>query len=252
MFDIVISELENIRRSFFKKWIILSILIGILTFVFLFFPFSLEFSRREFFERILSIFSFIFLFALFSGSFSIYFLYKMSKEFSFIVKEKIFGFVKRLGDNIEIINYQKKSEDLKNIVKKIYKDFNLWSILYKYNQEHNFTIRIDGKDIKICQIELADLRGEVTVSQCVVISIPTKYVKNGIKEYKMVKEEDYTHIFIPLFERSIRNAFIYKPKDVFRLSILKPIKQEDIENIMKELKDYVNMALKFIKEEDDS
>jgi hypothetical protein len=174
----------------------------------------------------------------------------MSKKFSFIAKEKIFSFIKKLGDDIEIISYQQKSRDLKNIAKKIYQKFNEY--FGEYNQEDNFTIRLNGKDIKICKIELADLRGEVTVSQCVVISISTKYVKNGIKEYKMVKEEDYTHIFIPLFERSIRNAFIYKPKDVFRLSILKPIKQEDIENIMKELKDYVNMASKFIKEEDNS
>jgi len=137
------------------------------------------------------------------------YLDEASKEFSFIAKEKIFSSIKELGDNIKIISYLKRSQDLENIVKKIYKN------VYEYNQEDNFFYGI-------------------------VISIPTNYVKNEIKEYKIVKEYEYTHIFIS------------KDKDLFGLSILKPIKQEDIENIVKQLKDYIDIASKLIKEEDDS
>jgi len=245
MFDVVISELENIRRSFFKNWIILSILssMGLVTITFIIFYFQkAETLKQEFITSLpFILFIILFIFAEFIVTLlviSFIISRKMSKNFSFISKGKIFSFIKKLGDNIEIINYQQKAEDLKNVAKKIYQKFNEY--FDEYNQEDNLTIRLNGKDIKICEVRLTKGRGKnsYTIFQGIVISIPTKYVKNEIKEYKMVKEEDYTHIFIP------------QSKDLFELSIMKPIKQEDIEKIMKQLKDYVNIALKFMKNED--
>jgi hypothetical protein len=245
MFDILIKELENIRKSFFKNWIILSIIgstaLVSIAFIFIFLYFEIFFQRGETIkQKFLTSLPFIlFIFANFIvvplvASFII--SYIMSKIFSFISKGKIFSFIKKLGDDIEIISYQQKSEDLKNIAKKIYQNFD------EYNQEDNFIIKLNGKDIKICEVKLTKGRGKYrhTIFQGIVISIPAIYAKNEIKEHKIVKENNYTHIFMP------------QAKDLFELSIMKPIKQEDIEKIVKQLKDYVDIASKLIKEEDDS
>jgi len=234
MFDVVISELENIRISFFKDWIILSILsfIGFVTITFIIFYFQRgEAPKQKFIKSLPFI---LFFFAAFILTLLISFSI-MSKKFSLIAKEKIFSFIKKLGDDIEIISYRPKDNYLENIARKIYGIFN------EYNQEDNFTIRLNGKYIKICELTLEKRRekNSYTIFQGIVISIPEIYAKNEIKGYKIVKEKNYTHIFI---SQSI--AF-------FELSILKPVKQEDIENILKELKDCVNTASKFMKEEDD-
>jgi len=237
MFDVLIKELEyeleNIRKSFFKKWIILSIIYSIGFSSFPFINLFIAFYSKD--DRLLFFIFFTFIFFISSLIvFSSMFSYRMSKKFSFITKEKIFSIIKKLGYNIEIINYQQKSRDLMHVAVKIYQNF------HKYYQEDNFIIRVNRKDIiKICEIELT--RGEgrraYTIFTGIVISIPTAYVKNKIEEYTIVKEDNYTHIFIP------------QEKDLFELSILKPIKQEHIENIIKQLKDCIDIASKFIKED---
>jgi len=260
MFDNLINELENIRISYLNNWTILSNLssIGLVTISFIIFYFQKgETLKQKFIKSLLFILPIfgIFIFTLLIAYST------MLKNFSFIAKEKIFSSIKKLGDDIEIISYRPKDNYLENIARKIYRNFN------KYNQEDNFTIRINGKDIKICELELrkkirenryttyrennATYRME-TIFQGIVISIPKIYAKNEIKEYKIVIDnivirENYTHIFISQIRKNYNHIFISQGVDISELSVLEPVKQEDIEKIIKQLKDYVNIASKFIK-----
>jgi len=237
MSDILIKELqyelEDIRKSFFKRFIILSTLISIVlgTITVIIFYFLLNFQKRVIINQELLNLFYILLIVLIPGV-GIYILYKISKDFSFIAKEKIFDFIKKL-EGIEIISYQQESKDLKNVAKKMYKNFNA------YWQGYSFAINLHGKYIKICELTLKHItlekRKDYIIFQGIVISIPTIYVKNDIKKYQIVKDSNYTYIFIP------------KAKDMSELTILKSIKQQDIEKIIKQLRNYVNTASKLIK-----
>jgi len=236
MLEIFANELEKYRKSYFIKWIIALVLflitVGLGTAYLFYFAFNVdkidltEIQNFLWYIFIVLLFLFTFYYNLFHRIIG----YKIKKAFSHFAKAKLFNIMKNI-DNIEIVEYIPKSNDLRNIAKKIYSPFHI------YEQEDNITLKYRNITIRIAEVRISRQVGKGRVKEVfggLVYTIPSYYAKKTII-HNHIKENDKVHIFISQIS------------DKFEFSLFKPILSQDIMRVFDEIKESVKEISKYIE-----